>query len=351
MIIREAAPADNQALRELQARCPQGTSLKVSTVNTPDFFARVKVYHQARVLVAEEGGRIVGSAAGAIRPGRVGDTVASVGYQFQAFVDPEFRRQGVADALLDDLERYLAEQGAVLIYCLIMEGNDPSLGLVTRRGFTTGRDLVMTVLPVYRALRVPDPEAIRPAGRNDLPAVADLLNDTWGGAQLFSKFSAGGLEEIIERTPGLSLDQVLIHRVGGRVTATAAWWDWGAVIRVTVLEVSRRLKRLSRRLRLIGLFRPVPSVARPGQVLRQVMLTGLGGRDPAALNALFRALNNRLKARGIEQMFVVSETDSPVTAALDGFIQVPSGLHLLIKPLAAGPVIGPGPVFVDGVDL
>jgi hypothetical protein len=37
MHIREATPKDNDALQALQARCPMGTSLVFSTVNTPNF--------------------------------------------------------------------------------------------------------------------------------------------------------------------------------------------------------------------------------------------------------------------------------------------------------------------------
>jgi hypothetical protein len=44
MYIREATPNDNEELQRLQAQCPQGTSLIVSTVNTPDFFARAKAH-------------------------------------------------------------------------------------------------------------------------------------------------------------------------------------------------------------------------------------------------------------------------------------------------------------------
>jgi hypothetical protein len=39
MDIREATPADNDELKALQLRCPQGEKLTVSTVNTPDFLA------------------------------------------------------------------------------------------------------------------------------------------------------------------------------------------------------------------------------------------------------------------------------------------------------------------------
>ena len=44
MHIREAIPEDNDKLEELQSKCPQGTNLIVSVVNTPDFFGRAKAY-------------------------------------------------------------------------------------------------------------------------------------------------------------------------------------------------------------------------------------------------------------------------------------------------------------------
>ena len=54
MHVREATPDDNAELQELQAQCPMGTTLIVSTVNTPDFFARAKAYESCEVFVACE---------------------------------------------------------------------------------------------------------------------------------------------------------------------------------------------------------------------------------------------------------------------------------------------------------
>jgi len=351
MTIRQARNQDNQALQQLQARCPQGTSLQVSTVNTPDFFARVKAYQQTRVLVAEDGGRIVGSAAAAVRPGRVGDAVVPVGYQFQAFVDPDFRRKGVADALLERLDQYLLDQGAVLAYCLIMVGNDPSMRLVERRGFVRHRDLVMNVLPVYKTLERGTAVAIRPVTTRDLPAVAGLVNQTWSGFQLYRPTTAEELGKIIDRTPGLSLDQFLVAESDGGPLAVIGFWDWSAVMRVEVLTVSRQIRRLGRWLRLVGWFRPTPPMPRPGRVLRQVMVTTVGGRDPAALAGLFGELNNAMKARGVEQIFCITEPDSTIVEAMRGLFRVPQPLYLYVKSLAPDAALAPGPVFVDGVDL
>jgi len=52
MYIRKATPDDNAELIELQTKCSQGTTIIVSTVNTPDFFARAKVYEDYMVYFA-----------------------------------------------------------------------------------------------------------------------------------------------------------------------------------------------------------------------------------------------------------------------------------------------------------
>jgi len=123
MHIRESAFEDNEELQNLQAQCPQGTSLVVSTVNTPDFFARVKAYESYKVYVACENSRIIGSGACAIRKGTIAGNIERIGYEFQYFISPEYRRKGVARRLLQHIEDYLIQQGAALSYALVMEDN------------------------------------------------------------------------------------------------------------------------------------------------------------------------------------------------------------------------------------
>ena len=163
MDIREASADDDQRLQDLQARCPQGTTLVVSLVNTPDFFARVKAYPTYRVYVACEDGRIIGSGAAAVRDGMVDGRPCRVGYEFQAFVAPEARRKGVAGALHRCREQYLIEQGAAMSYALTLEGNSPAMAHLEYEGFRPHRTLVMPILHVYREMSVPPTAKIRSA--------------------------------------------------------------------------------------------------------------------------------------------------------------------------------------------
>src|SRR4030042_2456410 len=120
MEIRPANENDNAALQVLQAKCPQGTTLIVAAVNTPDFFARVKAYKDYRVYVVCENGRIIGSAACGIRDAAVNGKVVKIGHKFQAFVHPEYRGRRIAAELTQAREQYLKPRGAVLPSSLIM---------------------------------------------------------------------------------------------------------------------------------------------------------------------------------------------------------------------------------------
>ena len=99
MMIREAVPQESEMLQRLQTMAPQGKSLVFSSVNIPDFFSRTRAYETAKVFNAYEKDRIIGSAACAIRDAVLGPRVLRVGYEFQYFTSPDYRRRGVAGSL------------------------------------------------------------------------------------------------------------------------------------------------------------------------------------------------------------------------------------------------------------
>ena len=177
MDIRQATADDNIELQQLQARCPQGTTLIVSLVNTPDFFARVKAYEDYNVYVACENNRIIASAACALRDAVVNGKVVKVGHEFQAFVDPEYRGRRIAGQLHQVRENYLQQHGAVLAYALIMEGNTPSMRYLGRQGFQRHRTLVMPSIMVYQKMDTASRLNVRPIAQEDLATVANLVGE------------------------------------------------------------------------------------------------------------------------------------------------------------------------------
>lgn len=351
MYIRDATPQDNEELQELQAKCPVGTTLIVSMLNTPDFFARAKAYESWKVFVACEDDRIVGSGACAIRDGIVGGEIRRVGYQFQAFTSPDHRRQGVGTLFHRHVENYLASEGVALSYLTIIEGNVPAMRLVESHGFELHRTLVMSGLMVFKEMDVAPTARIRPVESGDLSTVARLLNETWDGYELYEPTSAEALGRFIERTPHYSLDNLIVLEDGGRILACLGCWDWSQITQMTMLGFSRRMRMFGLMLDVIRFFRPIPSAPRPGDTLKQMVLTPIGFKGPEHLGVLVRHVNNQALERGIGTIFSVCERDDPLLASMKGFTRIDTGVHLYIKPLQGGVALGDNPVYVDGIDL
>ena len=351
MDIREATPGDNNQLLELQSRCPIGTTLIVSAVNTPDFFARVKAYENFKVFAAIEGDRIIGSAACAIRDAVVDGKVEKVGYEFQLFIDPEYRGRRIAGQLHQVRENYLRQQGAVLSYTLIMEGNIPSMRYIARQGFKHHRALVMPSIAVFKQMAITSKGNIRPLVAQDLVTVADLLNETWSGYELYEPMSADGLAQLISRTPGYNFDNIFVLENNGEITACLGFWDWSQITQLTVEKLSFKMRLITLFLNTTRLFRPMPRGLKTGNIMKQMVLMPIAFKDPGDLKVLLRYVNNQALLRGVEQIFCICGRDNPFLSSLQGLIHIDTTMNLFIKPLQKNISLNNKPVFINGIDL
>ena len=351
MNIREATPEDTQELQELQAKCPQGKTLIVSIVNTPDFFARAKAYESYKVYVACEDNLIIGSAACGMRQASIHGNIRRVGYEFQYFTSPDYRGKGVAKQLHRQIEDHLVQQGAVLAYLLVIEGNLPAMRLFANLGFEHHRALVMPGLAICRQMNLKHGGNIRHSVPEDQSAIAKLLNETWQGYELYEPTSAGALAQFINRTPAYSLENLLLLEDHGEIVACLGFWDWRQVMRINVLKRSLKMRMIGLLLDLLRNFRPMPRKIEEGDTLKQVILTPIAFKAPGHLAVLIRYLNNKALQEGIEQIFCIGEKDHPLLRNMKGFIHVDTTMHLYIKCLHKNVTLSDAPVFVDGIDL
>lgn len=351
MNIREATPEDNQELQELQAKCPQGKTLIVSIINMPDFFGRAKAYEDYKVYVACEDDQIIGSAACAVREATVNGKPNRVGYEFQYFISPSYRGRGVAKQIHKEIEDHLLQNGAVLSYLLVMEGNFPAMRLFEGQGFKLHRTLVMLGLSLYKKMEIPSRGKVRPVMPGDLTAVAMLLNDTWQGYDLYEPTSAEALTQFINRTPAYSFENLLLLEDQGEIFACLGFWDWGQMMKVTVIQRSLKMRIMGLLLDILRNFRPVPRGPKPGDTLKQIMLTPIAFKDLSHLGVLLRVINNQALKRGIEQIFCICERDHALLSSMEGFIHVDTAIHLYVKPFQQDVSMGDRPVFIDGIDL
>jgi len=351
MDIREASADDNSALIELQAKCPQGTTIIVSTVNKPDFFARAKVYENYNVFVGCENNKIIASSACGLRNAIINNKVEKVGYEFQAFVDPDYRGKRYAGQLQQTREEYLKKQGAVLSYGFIMEGNKPSMRYIERRGFKRHRTVVMPSIAVFKEMDINHKGNIRSISNEDLPAVADLLNNTWQEYEFYEPMTGEELDKVIKRIPGYNINNIFILEEGREIKACLGFLDWSKVTEVIVQTFSLKMKVIISILNLLRVIIPLPAPPKRGSLLKQIVLTPIGFKDIRALTALLKYINNMAYSEGIQQIFFVCERGHPMLGSLNGFIHIDTQMYMYIKPYHENVSLGSKPVFINGLDL
>ena len=262
----------------------------------------------------------------------------------------EARRSGVAGKLCRQREEYLERHGAVLIYSLIMEGNKPSMRYLEKQGYEQRRRLRVSGLYVHKQTDIEADSEVRRATVDDLAQVADLINTTWAGHELREPASAESLHAVIDRMPGYEIDNLLVAERDIGITACAGYWQWDKVMEITVQSLSARMKLDALRMKAERLVHPMPDSLKPGQQLRQIMLTPLAFRVAEDLPALVRTISNIAIAKQADVMYALSEPDSPMLDALGDYIHTDSDVHLYVKTLSSN-IRDDHPIIVPGTDL
>ena len=131
-MIREMRIEDYEALVSLWREA--GLSFRPRGRDRREAIARELRGEEAIFLVADEGGRLVGSVL-ATHDGRKG-------WINRLAVHPERRRSGLARQLVGSAERRLRERGIDIVACLIEDGNDTSEALFRALGYARHPDIV-----------------------------------------------------------------------------------------------------------------------------------------------------------------------------------------------------------------
>lgn len=335
MKIREAAQGDNEELLQLQSRCPQGTDLVYSVINTPDFFGRAKAYKDYKVYLAEEDGKIIGSAACSVHNALVNGKEEKAGYVFQTFVDPDYRGKHIAGKMYEVREEYLKQKGAALVYSITMEGNLPSIHHLNRQGFQQCGTLMLYSLVVNKHLSLDTDLKIRTAALDDLQRIADLTNSTWKKYELFEPRSGRDLQELISRTPGYSIDNLFLLEKEGEILACLGFWDWSQVIEMKVIKLNTRMN---------------PGLPRPGEVIKQMVLTPISFVRPEYLIPVLKQINNLALQRKIGYIYFICENDHLLLDATKGFARSSTKIQVYVKYLKDNTCLIGKHLFIDGMD-
>ena len=113
-----------------------------SVTDTPDDLRRAVAESLAHVLVAVAEGRLVGSIIGTFDGWR--------GNIYRLAVHPDYRRQGVARALLATVEKKLAEQGAKRVTALVEKEHERAMSFWEAVGYRMDERIVRRVRTLHR---------------------------------------------------------------------------------------------------------------------------------------------------------------------------------------------------------
>jgi len=333
-LIREAAERDNDALNELQKKCPMGTSLVLGVDSSPDYFARSRPFRDWHVFVAVENDIIVGSAAFAINDTYVEGTQIKTAYEYGFSVDPLHRRKGIAEKLQGHIEHTALENDVDLLHLDIIEDNIPSISLFSKMGFEKVKDCMTISLMPYKRQRISAEGSIRSMEEADVDDVTDLINEMYRGYDFFAPFQPKDFVEYLGRIPHFDFRNILVLEDNGELEACLGVWEYDKVRKYIVEKLNWRLKAQTSLIRLIGLFTRMPYIPKPGEPLLSYNLATAAYKRPESMTELLKKTVNIALENKINFIHVTIDPSCPMATVLSQFrFQTRMKLHVLTKPL------------------
>ena len=349
MHIREATEKDNKELQELQINCDLGTGFKVSLSTAPDFFSRAKAYDTYKVFVACEGNKITGSISCAIRNAVINKQIYKVGYLFQAFTSPDFRKKGINQKLYQYIEDYMTNNGVALSYCMVFEDNKLANFVTRKHGYKLYSNSSMVYLSVYRNMKIKNTNNIRHANKEDLNEISKLLNKTRKGYDLYESSSSSLLAKFIKHTPEFNYKNMLLFEKDGEILACLGYWNKIIKAEVTALNFKSQVYIVMNK--LLKLFKRLPKALEPGFFLKRMLAIKTGYRDLPYLLELFKFINNLAYRDKFNQIVMVYGKDCSILNKLKDFHYIITPLNFYIKTFTDGIDLGNNPIYFDAIDL
>jgi GNAT superfamily N-acetyltransferase len=223
-LVRDATPADNAAIIDLELRSPVvlGEAYEVFD-RSPDAFAACRAQDRCRIIVGEVEGRVVGLLAGVMFRPLLSGRQRSLVYIHRARVDPEYQGRGVGMALSTELFRWCAENGGEGPCYAISPVNKEALTFVQRGGGRWPQDLSLVDIDVSGAQEV----QASTLPKTHYEAAVALINQTHAGEDFFEPLTVASFGARLQRDPIYGPESLRAIYDAGRLVAVGGVVDKG----------------------------------------------------------------------------------------------------------------------------
>lgn len=231
----------------------------------PDFFALLRARGDVVVFVARCEGNVIGCMSAAVHQSYVRGVLENIAHVGDLKVHPLFSGKRLSLRLISALEARLRSQDVDLCFSLVAEGNCRVLPISEGKHGTPavvhlGRFIVEQLIPSpfrgkSRHYRIEE------TAREDLPAVAAMLDSTCRQRQFAPRITAAHLEGAFPSAGAEGFAKRLAAREAGRVVATLAVEDTRAQRQNVLMGLPTALRAALAVLRVLAM--PIPGVAIP----------------------------------------------------------------------------------------
>lgn len=343
--IREATPADNEALLRLESESPQGTGIAI-LIDRDDYFYRSRLHDRAHILIAEEKGKLVGVMAFAIKDVLWDGRTEPVAYFYDLRGEASYRRSMKRGLFL--LWRAALEEmeaaGALCVYGHVKADNHDSLSVSTKVGARVAASFDILTLPALRGTA------------DTLDPHLDSLDDEVHRLESFvgpRTMRPVSLADAYVRGAELGYLDGIFRLEEGDSFAQVSAWNLSSIYRGRVLRMPMTLRVLGAVLNPLARVVPVPRIPTIGQQLAYLQLFDPVVQGPRG-DRLLRQLVGRIRRYAYQNrldivtLFLYS--DDPLASRPRFFPQEVLHYYTMLRPLCSKEPPTP-PLFLDIRDI
>ena len=313
MEIREATPADNDALIDLCHNAPMKGVVEAYIDRAPDFFQFARLQGlENRIWLAEKKGRVLGCIAQAKRRALYRGKHVNLIYGGDLKVHPDGRGKRLGEVLTRQVIEFGYENGFDMAEGVIIHGNTRAIDILDRiferlRWVKAGDVLLYQVLP-YKTYRQVNGYHVRAAGPEDADAIIEVLRRTYRDYACAPVFDRQWFDHETGLSETFAIGNFKVAEQNGKIVAVAAFWDQETMRRTVVLRFNSAAKLLVPMLRTARPLFGFPKPPKPGDSLRYEYLRFPGALDGhiEGLKAIMHEHSNSLRLKGEHQFIWAS---------------------------------------------